>query len=94
MTTYNGNAGVLDGLLKQGSDQVDRSFNAARNNIDRNRQKYGMQLTPEQQQANDISLSIGKSSALVDSQNRARLYQQDLNKQLVSGMGSSVGITK
>lgn len=94
MTTYGGNTGVVDGLKSQGMAQAARSFDNAQGQATRNTQRYGMQLTAEQQGAQDSALASGKALAEVDASNRATLFQQDLNKQLVSGMGSPAGITK
>ena len=93
-TTYNGNAGVVEGLKSQGMAQVGRSFENAGQQAGRNAERYGMQLTAEQQAAQNSSLSGGKALAEVDALNRATQFQNDLNKQLVSGMGSPAGITK
>lgn len=94
MTTYNGNAGIIDNLKKQGKAQVERSFANAGAEAGRNAERYGMQLTKEQQAAQNSALSSGKALAEVDALNRATQFQGDLNKQLVSGMGSPAGITK
>lgn len=94
MTTYNGNKGVVDGLKSQGVASADQSFDNAQGQATRNTQRYGMNLTKEQGEAQASALSSGKALAEVDASNRATLFQQDLNKQLVSGMGSPAGITK
>lgn len=94
MTTYNGNKGVVEGLKSQGMAQVASSFNNAEGVADRNTKRYGMNLTKEQGDAQASALSSGKALAEVDTVNRATKFQNDLNKQLVSGMGSPAGITK
>lgn len=94
MTTYNGNKGVVDGLKSQGMATVNQSFDNAQGQAERNTQRYGMALTKEQGDAQTSALSSGKALAEVDATNRATQFQQDLNKQLVSGMGSPAGITK
>lgn len=94
MTTYNGNKGVVDGLKSQGMAAVNRSFDNAQGQSTRNTERYGMNLTKEQGSAQASALSSGKALSEVDALNRSTQFQQDLNKQLVSGMGSPVGITK
>ena len=93
MTTYNGNRGVVDGLKTQGMAAVNQSFGNAQGQAERNTQRYGMALTKEQGDAQASALSSGKALAEVDATNRATQFQSDLNKQLVSGMGSPAGIT-
>lgn len=94
MTTYNGNSGVVDALKSQGMAAVNQSFDNAQGQANRNTQRYGMALTKEQSDAQASALSSGKALAQVDTTNRAVQSQRDLNKQLVSGMGSPAGITK
>jgi hypothetical protein len=94
MTTYNGNKGVVDDLKTQGMAQTAQSFTNAAATAGRNVARYGMKQTVEQQAAQSSALSSGKALAEVDSLNRATQYQNDLNKQLVSGMSSPAGITK
>ncbi len=94
LTTYNGNKGVIDDLKRKGMEQVGQAFESTQGQIARNTQRYGMQLTPEQQSAQSSALETGKSLAEVDAVNRAGMFQRDLNKQLVSGFGSPSGITK
>lgn len=93
-TTYNGNKGVVDDLKSKGMAQVQQSFDNAQGVATRNTQRYGMAQTKEQAEAQASSLSSGKALAEVDTLNSATQFQQDLNKQLVSGMGSPAGITK
>lgn len=94
MTTYNGNNGIVDGLKSQGMAEVKQSFTNAQGRAERNTQRYGMELTKEQRDARATALSSGQALAEVDTTNRATQYQQDLNRQLVSGMSGAAGISK
>ena len=94
MTTYNGNTGVVDGLKKQGMEQVGSSYKNAGETAVRNTERYGMNLTAEQQTAQASALSSSKALAEVDATNRATQYQQDLNKQLVSGIAGAQNTVK
>ena len=94
MTTYNGNPGVLPALQKQGMAAANQSFDNLAGQAGRNTARYGMQLTAEQAGAQQSALTSGRALAGVDASNRATQFQNDLNKQLVSGMGSPSGITK
>ena len=94
MTTYNGNTGVVDGLKAQGAAQVKSSFDNAEGVAGRNAARYGMNMTKEQQGAQDAALDSGRALAEVDASNRATMFQQDLNKQLVSGVSGMSGVTK
>jgi hypothetical protein len=94
MTTYDGNKGIVGDLKNQGRAQVKQAFSNAVDQADRSEKRYGMQLTKEQHEAQNSALSSGRALAEVDMSNRATQVQQDLNKQLVSGMGSPTGITK
>jgi hypothetical protein len=94
MTTYNGNKGVVDDLKSQGMAAANQSFDNIQGQAGRNTARYGMQLTAEQAGAQQSALTSGRALAGVDAANRATMFQNDLNKQLVSGMGSPAGITK
>lgn len=74
----------------QTKDAVGLAFDSAQTINNQNRQKYGINLTPEQQQAQDRSASIGRSAATVSAGNEARISALDRQQAILAGgMGLS-----
>lgn len=85
MTTYAGNEGVLKALESDARENAQTAFGGMVADAQREAQSYGMALSPTARGALERSSKLGMAAATVDGVNRARTYQQDLNRQLVAG---------
>jgi len=86
MTTYNGNKGMLGELNAQGQTQNTANFANAEGQQGRMLSRFGGQQTAEQKAIQGSEMARGKVLGSVDSSNRNQTYQNDLNKQLMSGL--------
>lgn len=91
MTTYAGNPGVAASLKESGAKNVENAFNATTGAAQRQQQRYGMSVSPQEQETVDRAATLGKTAALVDVDNRANQFQQDLNRQVVAGASTVSG---
>lgn len=83
-TTY-ANPGLVDQELSQGALRTNNAFNVASTNQAYQQQKYGMQQTTEQVQANALSLNQAKSASNADAANRIRQKLYERNQSIASG---------
>lgn len=86
-TTYNGNKGVVDSLNEASKKGVDSTFNTMQGMQSRTQQRLGMAPDAATEQAQSRDMGLNKTLATVDAQNRNEMFQQDLNRQVVSGSG-------
>lgn len=91
MTTYAGNPGVVGALKDQARTNAQTSFGNMVNDAQRETQSYGMSLSPTSQTALTRAAKLGMAAATTDGVNRANDFQQDLNRQIVSGASLSGG---
>jgi hypothetical protein len=95
MTTYGGNKGVLGALNASGTKANTTAFdnrfgaNGLGGSTARDNSRYGVTLTEEQKQQQQSSANQGRALGSVDVKNRNAQFQNDLNKQVVSGMSSA-----
>lgn len=91
-TTYNGNPGVMTGIIAEQTKKINSNFDSAQGVSSRNAARYGMTPTVEQKQANDNQIEMDRNLAQVDMANKVRTYQGDLNRQIL-GTGAAGGLS-
>lgn len=85
-TTYNGNEGIEGQLLDQAKADTTQSFESAANISARKMAGMGMAPTAAESAAMAKDRQFAEGMAQVDSANRIRTLQQDLNRQIATGM--------
>jgi hypothetical protein len=85
MTTYGGNTGIVDGLKSEARTNAKAAFGSVLPDAQRDAASFGMALSPATAGTLERSAKLGQAAATVDGVNRANEYQQDLNRQIVSG---------
>ena len=85
---YN-NPGALASAQSQAVSSFDQNFDTAAGAYDRRLAGYGIQLTPEQQQARDRSLEFNKGLGEVDAMNRTARAIDDRDQLIATGAGSA-----
>jgi hypothetical protein len=86
MTTYNGNKGMLGQLNAASTAQNGANFDNATGQLNRTVSRYGGQQTAEAQAQQTGDMSRSRMLGSSDVKNRNNSYQNDLNKQLMSGL--------
>lgn len=74
----------------QAKSSVGLAFDTATTVNDQNRERYGVSLSPEQQQAQERSANVGRSAAMASAGNEARISALDRQQSILAGgMGLS-----
>lgn len=74
----------------QASNAVGLAFDTSQTINNQNRERYGVSLSPEQQQAQERATNVGRSAASVSAGNEARISALDRQQSILAGgMGLS-----
>lgn len=87
-TTYNGNAGIQQELIDQGTKANNQAFDITQGMQQRQFAGLGMAPTAREQGALDKAATMNRQLAQADLENQARITQMDLNRQIAAGMPS------
>ena len=69
----------------QARSSVGLAFDTSQTINDQNRERYGVSLTPDQQQAQQRTQNINRSGAMVTAGNEARISAQDRQQKILAG---------
>lgn len=77
--------------VDKAGQNVDQGFMTAKGNLDRDRSRYGLNLTGREAASEDRSNAMDKTAAKLAARNSTRLHVQDQQERVMSG-GSAVGL--